>query len=72
MKSSFPYSKRNKYQTYYDRKSNTAGPVTPDPSMQLTNYLYPQHYDHHNQSYMHTPTDRWYPLHQSCKKVSEV
>ena len=71
MKSSFPYSRRNKYQTYYDGESNTARPITPDPSVKLSNYLYPQHYCH-NQNYMCTPTDRWYPLYQSCKMVSEV
>ena len=70
MKSSFLYSGRNKYQTYYDGKSNTARPITPNPSVKLNNYLYPQHYGH-NQNYMHTPTDRWYPLYQSCKMVSK-
>ena len=57
MKSRNSYSRRNKYQTYYDRKYNTARPITPDPSVKLKNYLYPQHYGH-NQNYMHTPTDR--------------
>ena len=71
MKSSFPYSRRNKYPTYYDEKSNTARPTTPDLSGRLNNYLYPQHYGN-NRNYMHTPTDRWYPLYQSCKMVSEV
>ena len=41
MKSSFPYSRRNKYQTYYDGKSNTTRPTTPDLSGRLNNYLYP-------------------------------
>ena len=31
MKSSFPYSRRNKFQKYYDGKSHTARPITPDP-----------------------------------------
>ena len=71
MKSSFPYSRRNKYQTYFDGKSNTARPTAPDLSGILNNYLYPQHYGN-NRNYMHTPTDRWYPLYQSYKMVSEV
>ena len=52
VKSSFPYSRRNKYQIYYDGKSNTARPITPDPSAKLNNYLYPQHYGH-IQNYMY-------------------
>ena len=71
MKSSFPYSRRNKYQTYNDGKSNTTRSTTPDLSGRLNNYLYPQHYGN-NRNYMHTPTDRCYPLYQSCKMVSEV
>ena len=43
VRSSFPYSKRNKYQTYYDGKSNTARPTTAVSGI-LNNYLYPQHY----------------------------
>ena len=57
MKSSFPYSGRNKYQIYYAGKSNTTRPITPNPSGKLSNYLYRQHYGH-NQNYMYTPTDR--------------
>ena len=71
MESSFPYSRRNRYQAYYDRKSNTATPITPDLSGKLNNYLYPQHYGH-DQNYMYTTTDSWYPLYQSCKMVTEV
>ena len=59
IKSSFSYSRRNKYQTY-DGKSNTARPITPDPSGKL------------DQNYMYTPTDSWYPLYQSCKMLSKV
>ena len=71
MKSSFPYSRGNKYQTYRDGKSKTAKPTAPDLSGRLNNYMYPR-YNGNNQNYMHTPTDRWYPLYQSCKMVSEV
>ena len=44
MKSSFPYSKRKKSQTYRDGKSNTARPTTLHPSGKLNNYLNPQHH----------------------------
>ena len=71
MKSSFPCSRRNKYQTYCDGKSNTARRTTIDLPRRLNNYLYLQQYVN-NRNYMHTPTDRWYPLYQSCKMVSEV
>ena len=70
IKSSFSYSRSNKYQTH-DGKSNTATPITPDLSGRLSNYLYPQHYGQ-NQNYMYTPTDRWYPVYQFCKMVSKV
>ena len=44
MKSSFPYSRGNKYQTYCDGKSNTAKPTAPDLSGRLNNYLYPRYH----------------------------
>ena len=59
MKSSSLYSRKNKYQTCRDKKSNTARPTTSGPSGRMNNYLYPQHHID-NENYMSTSTGRWY------------